>query len=192
MPKQTNIAIFVSGSGTNCENIIRYFAQDEHIKVTLIVSSRKDAYALVRAQRLGVDTMVVDKSLLADEGYMHQVFDRYGIDYIILAGFLMMIPHHIIARYPKQIMNIHPSLLPKYGGRGMYGHHVHEAVKANGETETGITIHYVSEECDGGDIIFQSKVTVEPSDSPQEIETKVHKLEMRDFPLVIENLISNI
>ena len=93
MPKQSNIAIFVSGSGTNCENIIRYFAQDEHIKVALVVSSRKDAYALVRAQRLGVDTMVVDKTLLADEGYMHQVFDRYGIGYLIMAGVLKMIRH---------------------------------------------------------------------------------------------------
>ena len=189
MPKQTNIAIFVSGDGTNCENIIRYFAQDEHIKVALVVSSRRDAYALVRAQRLGVDTMVVDKSLLADEGYMHQVFDRYGIDYIILAGFLMMIPHHIIARYPKQIMNIHPSLLPKYGGRGMYGHHVHEAVCANGETETGITIHLVSEVCDGGEILFQSKVAVDPNDNPDSVEAKVHALEHLHFPSQIKEYI---
>lgn len=189
MPKKTNIAVFVSGNGTNCENIIRYFADDQQIKVVLVVSSRSDAYALVRAQRLGVDTMVAGKNQLADQGYMQSVFDNYGIDYVILAGFLMMIPHHIIARYPKQILNIHPSLLPKYGGRGMYGHHVHEAVCANGETETGITIHLVSEVCDGGEILFQSSVAVEPGDNPDTVEAKVHELERRHFPCQIKEYI---
>ena len=165
-----NIAIFVSGNGSNCENIIRHFAESKLARVALKLS----------------------KADFANQEYTLKVLDSYDIGFVVLAGFLMMVPGYLISRYHLRMINIHPALLPKYGGKGMYGHYVHEAVKANGETETGITIHYVSEECDGGDIIFQSKVTVEPSDSPQEIETKVHKLEMRDFPLVIENLISNI
>ena len=187
-----NIAIFVSGNGSNCENIIRHFAESKLARVALVVSNRADAFALERAKRLGVPTLTLSKADLANQEYTIILLDSYNIEFIVLAGFLMMVPDYLISRYHQRIINIHPALLPKYGGKGMYGHYVHEAVKANGETETGITIHYVSEECDGGDIIFQSKVTIEPSDSPQEIETKVHKLEMRDFPLVIENLISNI
>ena len=188
----TNIAIYVSGNGSNCENIIRHFAESKLARVALVVSNRADAFALERAKRLGVPTLTLSKADFANQEYTIKLLDSHNIEFIVLAGFLMMVPDYLISRYHQRIINIHPALLPKYGGKGMYGHYVHEAVKANGETETGITIHYVSEECDGGDIIFQSKVTVEPSDSPQEIETKVHKLEMRDFPLVIENLISNI
>ena len=188
----TNIAIYVSGNGSNCENIIRHFAESKLARVALVVSNRADAFALERAKLLGVPTLTLSKADFANQEYTITLLDSYNIEFIVLAGFLMMVPDYLISRYHQRIINIHPALLPKYGGKGMYGHYVHEAVKANGETETGITIHYVSEECDGGDIIFQSKVTVEPSDSPQEIETKVHKLEMRDFPLVIENLISNI
>ena len=120
------------------------------------------------------------------------MLDSYGIGFVVLAGFLMMVPGYLISHYHLKMVNIHPALLPKYGGKGMYGHHVHEAVKANGEAETGITIHYVTEECDGGDILFQSRVAVAPDDSPQDIEAQVHELEMRDFPLVIEKLISKI
>ena len=188
----TNIAIYVSGNGSNCENIIRHFAESKLARVALVVSNRADAFALERAKLLGVPTLTLSKADFANQEYTIKLLDSHNIEFIVLAGFLMMVPDYLISRYHQRIINIHPALLPKYGGKGMYGHYVHEAVKANGETETGITIHYVSEECDGGDIIFQSKVTVEPSDSPQEIETKVHKLEMRDFPLVIENLISNI
>ena len=187
----TNIAIYVSGNGSNCENIIRHFAESKLARVALVVSNRADAFALERAKLLGVPTLTLSKADFANQEYTIKLLDSHNIEFIVLAGFLMMVPDYLISRYHQRIINIHPALLPKYGGKGMYGHYVHEAVKANGETETGITIHYVSEECDGGDIIFQSKVTVEPSDSPQEIETKVHKLEMRDFPLVIENLISN-
>ena len=187
----TNIAIYVSGNGSKCENIIRNFAESKVARVALVVSNRADAFALERAKLLGVPTLTLSKADFANQEYTIKLLDSHNIEFIVLAGFLMMVPDYLISRYHQRIINIHPALLPKYGGKGMYGHYVHEAVKANGETETGITIHYVSEECDGGDIIFQSKVTVEPSDSPQEIETKVHKLEMRDFPLVIENLISN-
>lgn len=184
-----NIAVFVSGNGSNCENIIRYFADDEQIRVALVVSNKSDAYALTRAIRLGVDTLVAGRDQMADKAYMQSVFDRYEIDYIVLAGFLMMIPHHIIARYPAHILNIHPSLLPKYGGRGMYGHHVHEAVCANGDAETGITIHLVSEICDGGTILFQSTVAVEPGDTPDMVEEKVHNLEYLHYPCQIKEYI---
>ena len=187
-----NIAIFVSGNGSNCENIIRHFAESKLARVALVVSNRADAYAIERAKRLEVPTITLSKADFANQEYTVKLLDSYNIGFIVLAGFLMMVPAYLISRYLMRMINIHPALLPKFGGKGMFGHHVHEAVKANGEKETGITIHYVSEECDGGDIIFQSKVNVAPDDSPQDIEDKVHQLEMRDFPLVIENLISKL
>lgn len=187
-----NIAIFVSGNGSNCENIIRHFAISDVARVALVVSNRADAFALVRARNLGVPAITLSKADFANQEYTLKVLDSYGIGFVVLAGFLMMVPGYLISHYHLKMVNIHPALLPKYGGKGMYGHHVHEAVKANGEAETGITIHYVTEECDGGDILFQSRVAVAPDDSPQDIEEKVHELEMRDFPLVIEKLISKI
>ena len=187
-----NIAIFVSGNGSNCENIIRHFAISDVARVALVVSNRADAFALVRARNLGVPAITLSKADFANQEYTLKVLDSYGIGFVVLAGFLMMVPGYLISHYHLKMVNIHPALLPKYGGKGMYGHHVHEAVKANGEAETGITIHYVTEECDGGDILFQSRVAVAPDDSPYEIEAKVHELEMRDFPSVIENLISKI
>ena len=187
-----NIAIFVSGNGSNCENIIRHFAISDVARVALVVSNRADAFALVRARNLGVPAITLSKADFANQEYTLKVLDSYGIGFVVLAGFLMMVPGYLISHYHLKMVNIHPALLPKYGGKGMYGHHVHEAVKANGEAETGITIHYVTEECDGGDILFQSRAAVAHDDSPYEIEAKVHELEMRDFPLVIEKLISKI
>ena len=187
-----NIAIFVSGNGSNCENIIRHFAISDVARVALVVSNRTDAFALVRARNLGVPAITLSKADFANQEYTLKVLDSYGIGFVVLAGFLMMVPGYLISHYHLKMVNIHPALLPKYGGKGMYGHHVHEAVKANGEAETGITIHYVTEECDCGDILFQSRVAVAPDDSPHDIEAKVHVLEMRDFPLVIEKLISKI
>lgn len=188
----TNIAIFVSGNGSNCENIIRHFAESKLSRVALVVSNKADAFALERARNLGVPAITLSKADFANQEYTLKVLDSYGIGFVVLAGFLMMVPGYLISHYHLKMVNIHPALLPKYGGKGMYGHHVHEAVKANGEAETGITIHYVTEECDGGDILFQSRVAVAPDDSPQDIEAKVHELEMRDFPWVIEKLISKI
>lgn len=186
------IAIFVSGSGTNCENIIRHFAQSEEIRPVLVVSNRPDAYALVRAKNLNVPSIVVDKPHFNDETYLLPLLDQYQVDYIILAGFLLMIPPFLIRRYDHKIINIHPALLPKYGGKGMYGHHVHEAVKAAGEPETGITIHYVNEICDGGDIIRQFRVALTPSDSIEDIEAKIHVLEQAHFPEVIEEVLNTV
>lgn len=187
-----NIAIFVSGNGTNCENIIRHFSHSDCASVSLVLSNRADAYALVRAERLGVSTVVVTKEQFNDEPFMASLLQRYAIDFIVLAGFLMMIPHFLIASFPRRIVNIHPALLPKYGGKGMYGHHVHEAVCQNHETETGITIHYVSEVCDGGEIIFQAKTPVKPTDTPDDVAQSVHQLEQQFFPQVIEEILGKL
>lgn len=184
-----NIAVFVSGSGTNCENIIRYFQDSEDIQVSLVLSNRSDAYALVRAHRLDVPTVVFSKAQFHDHDQLMSVMERYSIDFIVLAGFLLMAPPFLIAAYPHRIVNIHPALLPKYGGKGMYGHHVHEAVKAANERETGITIHYVSDQCDAGEIIFQAKTTLTSEDTPDDIAAKIHPLEQMYYPEVIEKVI---
>ena len=184
------IAIFVSGSGTNCENIIRYFANNPDVTPALVVSNRTDAYALVRAQRLGVPTAIVPKSQLADAAIVMPLLQEYAIDFIVLAGFLPMVPDYLIDAFPRRIVNIHPALLPRHGGKGMWGHHVHEAVKAAGDTETGITVHYVSPVCDGGEIIAQFSCAVSPDDTPEDIADKVHELEMAHFPAVLEQLFS--
>ena len=184
-----NIAIFVSGSGTNCENIIRYFKDHQDIKISLVLSNRTDAYALVRAQRLGVPTATVTKAEFNDEQKMITLLKSYHIDFIVLAGFLLMVPSFLIQQYNKRMINIHPALLPKHGGKGMYGHHVHEAVKAAGDTETGMTVHWVSDVCDGGEIIAQFSTPLSPDDTPDDIAHKEHLLEMEHFPKVIENVI---
>lgn len=185
-----NIAILVSGSGTNCENIIRYFQDSNQVSVSLVISSRADAYALVRASKLGVPTQVMSKSEFSDESLLMPLLRQYQVDFIVLAGFLLMVPDFLLSAYPQKIVNIHPSLLPKYGGKGMWGHHVHEAVKAARDTETGITIHWVSEICDGGEIIAQYHTPLSPDDTPDDIAAKVHMLEQQYYPKVIEEIIS--
>ncbi len=181
------IAVFASGNGSNAENIIRYFQSGEHgAEVVLVVSNRKDAKVLERAEKLGVPAIVVPKHDFRDEEFMTGLLRDNGIDFIVLAGFLLMIPDFLISLYPEKIINIHPSLLPKYGGKGMYGSHVHEAVVAAGETESGITIHMVDENCDGGRIVFQAKCPVTSQDTPDDVATKVHALEYEHFPHVIE------
>ena len=187
-----NLAIFVSGGGTNCENIIRYFEHSDQIHVALVISNRSDAYALVRAERLHVKNMVIPKSLLNDEQYLMGVMREHQIGFIVLAGFLLMAPNFLIDAYPRRIINIHPALLPEFGGKGMWGHHVHEAVKAAGKTETGMTVHYVSEVCDGGEIIAQYRTPLSPEDTPDDIAAKEHVLEMKYFPQVIEQVICGL
>ena len=187
-----NIAIFVSGSGTNCENLIKYFAGSQRINCALVVSNKPDAYALVRARNLGVETAVAPKPQLNDENFMMPLLRDHHIDFIVLAGFLPLVPDFLVDAYPRRIVNIHPSLLPKFGGKGMYGHHVHEAVKAAGETESGITVHYVTPVCDSGEIIAQYRVALSPEDSAEDIFQKVHQLEMRYFPLVVEQVLDSL
>ena len=184
-----NIAIFVSGSGTNCENLIRYFHGSTDVNCKLVVSNKADAYALVRAQNLGVATAVVPKAQLNDETFMMPLMAKHRIDFIVLAGFLTLIPNFLIEAYPHRIVNLHPALLPKYGGKGMWGHHVHEAVKAAGETETGMTVHYVTPVCDSGEIIAQYRVALSPDDTADDIADKEHKLEMKYFPEIVEKVI---
>ena len=185
------LTIFVSGGGTNCENLIRYFRERGTAEVVLVISNRVDAYALVRAERLGVPTAVVSKAELADADFILPLLRRVGTDWVVLAGFLPLIPEHLIDAYPRRIVNLHPSLLPKFGGKGMWGHHVHEAVWAAHEQETGMTVHYVSPVCDGGDIIAQFRVPLTPEDTPDDIAAKEHELEMQHFPVVIENLLAS-
>ena len=182
------LAIFVSGGGTNCENIIRHFQGNEHVSIPIVVSSSADAYAITRAHNLGVATTVITRKQLNEEP--DRVFAATeGCDYIILAGFLPKVPEYLIERFPNRIINIHPALLPKFGGKGMWGHHVHEAVKAAGETESGITIHYVNAELDQGEHIAQYSTSLSPDDTAEDIADKVHVLEMKYFPNVIEKVI---
>ena len=185
----TNISIFVSGSGSNCENIIRYFQNNDDIKVRLVLSNKADAYALVRAKNLGVDTVVVNKAEFNEESLLLPILQKYDVNFIVLAGFLPFVPDFLIKAYDGKIINLHPALLPKYGGKGMWGHHVHEAVKAAGETETGMTVHWVTSEIDNGKIIAQYSVPLLPSDTPDDIAAKEHALEMEHFPQVIEKVI---
>jgi phosphoribosylglycinamide formyltransferase-1 len=183
--RKVNIAIFASGGGTNCENIIRFFKDSEEVCTALVVSNKAEAPVLRKALKLGVPVQVVTKAELNDETVMMPLLQQYAIDFIVLAGFLPLVPDYLVEAYPRRIVNIHPSLLPKFGGKGMWGHHVHEAVKAAGETETGMTVHWVTPVCDGGDIIAQYRVALSPEDSAEVISEKEHVLEMKYFPLVI-------
>ena len=187
-----NIAVFVSGSGSNCENLIRYFKSSERMGVSLVVSNKADAYALVRSERLGVPTAVVSKSELNDDSVMLPLLRKYEIGFIVLAGFLPLVPNFLIEAFPRRIVNLHPALLPKFGGKGMWGHHVHEAVKAAGEKETGMTVHWVTPVCDSGEIIAQYRVALSPDDSADDIAEKEHQLEMKYFPSVVEQVVSEI
>jgi phosphoribosylglycinamide formyltransferase-1 len=184
-----NIAIFVSGGGTNCENLIRYFQGSDDINCELVVSNKADAYALVRAQNLSVATAVVPKVQLNDEAFMMSLMKEHKIEFIVLAGFLPLVPNFLIEAYPRRIVNLHPALLPKYGGKGMWGHHVHEAVKAAGERETGMTVHYVTPVCDSGEIVAQYRVALSPEDTVDDIAEKEHQLEMKYFPEVVEKVV---
>lgn len=184
-----NIAIFVSGSGSNCENIIQYFQNNKQANIALVVSNRSDAYALVRAQRLNVPTKVLPKAEFNNQEMVMKLMADYRIDFIVLAGFLLMIPDWLISAYQHRMINLHPALLPKFGGIGMYGHYVHEAVRKANETETGMTVHWVSPVCDGGEIIAQFRTPITPDDTPDDIAAKEHVLEMKHFPQVIETIL---
>ena len=155
LKEKINIAIFASGNGSNCEQLIRHFQGSDRISTALVVSNRPDAYVLVRAHQLDVPTAVVPKEELRSEERVLSLLRQYDISFIVLAGFLPLIPNYLLEAYPRRIINLHPALLPKYGGKGMWGRHVHEAVKAAGEKETGMTVHYVTPVCDEGEIIAQ-------------------------------------
>jgi phosphoribosylglycinamide formyltransferase-1 len=189
--KKINIAIFASGEGTNCENIIRYFKDSDRVCTALVVSNKAESPVLRKAQELGVPVQSVSKAELNEETVMMPLMQQYAIDFIVLAGFLPLIPDFLLEAFPRRIVNIHPSLLPKYGGKGMWGHHVHEAVKAAGETETGMTVHWVTPVCDGGGIIAQYRVALSPEDSAEVIAEKEHVLEMKYYPQVILRVLTS-
>lgn len=188
--KKINIAIFASGEGTNCENIIRYFKDSDRVCTALVVSNKAESPVLRKAQELRVPVQSVSKAELNEETVMMPLMQQYAIDFIVLAGFLPLIPDFLLKAFPRRIVNIHPSLLPKYGGKGMWGHHVHEAVKAAGETETGMTVHWVTPVCDGGGIIAQYRVALSPEDSAEVIAEKEHVLEMKYYPQVILRMLN--
>ncbi|NDV58002.1 phosphoribosylglycinamide formyltransferase [Bacteroides sp. 519] len=185
-----NIAIFASGSGSNAENIARYFQENDTVKIKLIVANKSDAYVLERARNLGIPSVVFLKKEWDKADNILAVLKENDIDFIVLAGFLLRIPEAILHAYPNKIINIHPALLPKYGGKGMYGDNVHKAVVAAGETESGITIHYVNEEYDKGEMIAQFTCEVTPADTYETVAAKVHALEYEHFPRVIKEVLN--
>lgn len=185
-----NIAIFASGSGTNAENIIRYFQEKESVSVKWVLSNKKEAYVLERAKHLHVPCRYFPKNDWEKGEEILALLKDCDTELIVLAGFLLKIPENLLHAYPHRIINIHPALLPKYGGKGMYGHRVHEAVVAAGEKESGITIHYIDEEYDRGEILFQATCPVLPSDTPEDVAAKVHALEYAHYPKVIESLLA--
>lgn len=189
----TNIAIFASGSGTNAEAIMDHFSDSSCGRVALLLSNRADAYALKRAERFGVPAAVFSREEFCDpDGKVAALLREHQIDFIVLAGFLWLVPHYLTDIYAGRIVNIHPALLPKFGGRGMYGDNVHRAVIDSGEAESGITIHLVNEKYDSGDILFQASVPVATDDTPDSLAAKIHVLEHRHFPLIIERTIQNL
>ncbi len=184
-----NIAVFASGSGTNAENIIRCFREDNRLNVSLLISNKADAFALQRAHRLDVPCVVLEKEEWKQGKSVLALLQDHRIDFIVLAGFLLRIPEAILHAYPDKIINIHPSLLPKYGGKGMYGDRVHQAVVEARDKESGITIHYINEHYDQGQVIFQTTCPVHPEDSPEDVACKVHALEYQHYPEVIRRII---
>lgn len=185
----TNIAIFASGNGSNAENIINYFSGNPNVSFPLILANKPDAYVLDRAKRLKIPTYVFDKEIFYKTDEVFNILEEAKTDLIVLAGFLWLVPENILRTFPNKIINIHPALLPKYGGKGMYGMRVHEVVKSSGDKESGITIHYVNEKYDEGEVIFQTKFPIEENDTPESIAQKVHVLEYKHFPVVIERLL---
>lgn len=182
------IALLASGSGSNAENIFNYFNARKTLDFPLVLSNNEYAYVHERAQKMGIPSYFFTKNEFAEAKLVLDLLQKYAIDGIVLAGFMLKISQPLLDAFPNKIINIHPALLPKYGGKGMYGHHVHEAVKNAGETETGITIHYINENYDEGNIIFQAKCPVLPTDTPEDIAAKVHELEYRYYPEIIEQV----
>lgn len=183
------IVLFASGSGSNVENIANYFKDHSLVTLAAVFTNKRDAKVIDRCNRLKTNALYFNKSSFSQSDCMLDIVKSLQPDLIILAGFLLKIPENFVKSFPQKIVNIHPALLPKYGGKGMYGMHVHNAVKENNESETGITIHYVNENYDEGAIIHQAKTAILDSDSPDDIAHKVHLLEYENFPKVIERIL---
>jgi phosphoribosylglycinamide formyltransferase-1 len=187
-----NIAILASGAGTNAENIIKYFSNKNTAKVSLVLSNKRQAQVLKRAEANNIRTVFFEHKEFYVTGKVIRYLLLYKIDFIVLAGFLWLVPENIIEQYTGRIINIHPALLPAYGGKGMYGEAVHKAVIASHDKESGITIHYVNKLYDNGDIIFQTRCKVDPSDTPDSLAERVHALEYLHYPKVIEGLVEKL
>jgi phosphoribosylglycinamide formyltransferase-1 len=183
-----NIAIFASGAGSNAQKIIEYFERDPQHKVVLVVSNKKDAGVLDIAAAHQIPTLIIDRRGFYDTDDILTVLEANQVGLIVLAGFLWLVPAYLVRAFPRRMLNIHPALLPAYGGKGMYGMHVHEAVRNSGDRQTGITIHYVNEHYDEGDIVFQASCLVDPTDTAVDIARKVLVLEHRHFPEVIQTV----
>jgi phosphoribosylglycinamide formyltransferase-1 len=183
-----NIAILASGSGSNAENIIQYFSQHSFIRIDSVWTNNPGAYVLERAERLKIEARIFGKTDLVSTDNLLNEFRTREIDLIVLAGFLLLLPQKFVREF--RVVNIHPALLPAYGGKGMYGNFVHQAVIANGEKESGITIHLVDEVYDHGEVLFQARCSVDPKDNPEVLAGKIHQLEMAHFPRVIEELLT--
>lgn len=184
--KKFRVAVFASGSGTNAEEIFKYFSDHPSIEVVTLLSNNPNAYALQRAENHHIKRYVFSRKEFQDGTLLPGYLKEAGVTHIVLAGFLWLIPDYLIRSYPDKIINIHPALLPGYGGKGMYGSKVHEAVKASGDLETGITIHLVNDRYDEGKILFQGSCAITENDSPEQIAACVHKLEHEHYPRVIE------
>jgi phosphoribosylglycinamide formyltransferase-1 len=185
------IAVFASGKGSNAENLIKHFKNNPVAEVVLVLTNNPTAQVVERAGSLNVDSFVFNKAQLSDSKVVLDKLKKEQIDWIVLAGFLIKFPSLILNEFPNKVINIHPALLPKYGGKGMYGMHIHKAVVENKENETGITIHFVNENYDEGKIISQAKTEVLPTDTPEIVASKIQQLEQKHFPNVVEQLIEN-
>ena len=185
------LVIFASGSGTNAENIANYFKKSADTEVVLVLSNNPTAGVLQRAKQLNLNAITFNKKAFTESNVIANILKDIDPNLIILAGFLWKIPSELISLFPNRIINIHPALLPNYGGKGMYGQHVHEAVIANSERESGITIHYVNEHYDEGTIIFQASCQLNSTDTVDSLKMKIHELEMKHFPEVIESLLNS-
>jgi phosphoribosylglycinamide formyltransferase-1 len=183
------IAIFASGTGSNAQKMIEYFDSHPNIQVGLVVSNKPGAGVLEKARLAGVETLVVNRSSFYETTSLLSALKAQEISFIVLAGFLWLIPAYLVEAYPNKMVNIHPALLPKFGGKGMYGHHVHQAVKAAGEKESGISIHWVNEHYDEGDILFQARCKLSADDEPEDIARKVQQLEHKHFAPVVESIL---
>lgn len=183
------LAIFASGNGSNAQRIIEYFHGSHQISIGLILSNNPNAYVLERARKAKIPTVCFNRKEFYESNFILDILTVQGITFIVLAGFLWLIPDYLLNAYRERIINIHPALLPKYGGKGMYGMRVHETVIQSGDEESGITIHYVNEKYDDGQIIFQAKCKVEPGDTPESLAHKIHILEHTNYPRVIESVI---
>lgn len=187
-----NLAVFASGSGTNAERLFEKFARHPRGQVAVLLTNNPRAGVVVRAKRFEVPVVVFTKQDLADTNAVLAHLQAHSVDLIVLAGFLLQVPPKLVAAYPDRIVNIHPALLPAYGGKGMYGRHVHESVVAAGDTETGISIHYVNEHYDEGRLIWQVRCAVLPTDDPEDVAARVHRLEHQHYPAVIAALVDEL